>query len=100
MANVAKDKIVVKGVTIQGVFEMTAMSNRGVEEIREVFTSSKDLAEQYDATVNIYTLGAPKYRIEITSDDYKKAENVLDLIVKQVTEEWVNHEGSVAFKRD
>ncbi len=34
LASVAKDKIVVKGVTIQGVFEVTAMGNKGVEEIK------------------------------------------------------------------
>jgi translation initiation factor 2 subunit 1 len=100
LVNVAKDKIVVKGVTIQGVFEVTAMGNNGVEEIKDVFTASRDLGEENEATINIYTLGAPKYRIEVTSDDYKKAENVLDMIIKQVTSEWANHEGTFSFKRD
>ncbi len=94
------EKIVVKGVTIQGVFEVTAMGSRGVEEIKDLFRGVKDLGEDTESTVNIYTLGAPKYRVEVTSEDYKKAELALDHIVKQAEKDWSSHEGTIAFKRD
>ncbi|MFA5868810.1 MAG: translation initiation factor IF-2 subunit alpha [Candidatus Bathyarchaeia archaeon] len=100
LAAIAKEKIVVKGVTIQGVFEVTAMGSRGVEEIKDVFRGVKDLGEETESTVNIYTLGAPKYRVEVTSEDYKKAELALDRIVKQAEKDWASHEGTISFKRD
>ena len=100
LANVAKDKIVVKGVTIQGVFEVTAMGNRGVEEIKDAFRMVRDLGDELESTVNIYTLGSPKYRVEVTSEDYKKAEFALDRIVKQAEKEWSTHEGAISFKRE
>ena len=100
LTQTAKDKIVVKGVTVQGVFEVTAMGNRGVEEIRDAFQATKHLGDENDVDVNIYTLGAPKYRIEVTADDYKKAEVALDKIVKFAEGEWANHEGTIAFKRE
>jgi translation initiation factor 2 subunit 1 len=100
LTQTAKDKIVVKGVTVQGVFEVTAMGNRGVEEIREAFQATKHLGDENDVDVNIHTLGAPKYRIEVTADDYKKAEVALDKIVKFAEGEWANHEGTIAFKRE
>ncbi len=100
LANIAKDKIVVKGVTIQGVFEVTAMGNKGVEEIKDAFRMVRDLGDELESTVNIYTLGSPKYRVEVTSEDYKKAEFALDRIVKQAEKEWSTHEGTISFKRE
>jgi translation initiation factor 2 subunit 1 len=101
LARIAKEKIIVKGVTVQGVFEFTSMSSRGVEEIKEAFKALKELGEENEAEVNIYTLGAPKYRIEITSEDYKKAEFALDKIVKKAEKEWANQDGiTLSFKRE
>jgi len=100
LAVVAKEKIVVKGVTVQGVFEVTAMGSTGVEEIKEVFRGVKALGEEAESSVNIYTLGAPKYKVEVTAEDYKKAEFALDRIVKQAEKDWAGHEGSISFKRD
>lgn len=100
LANIAKDKIIVKGVTIQGVFEVTAMGNKGVEEIKDAFRMVRDLGDELESTVNIYTLGSPKYRVEVTSEDYKKAEFALDRIVKQAEKEWSTHEGTISFKRE
>ncbi len=100
LANVAKDKIIVKGVTVQGVFEVTAMGSRGIEEIKDVFHTVRDLGDETESTVNIYTLGAPKYRVEVTAEDYKKAEFALDRVVKHAEKEWSQHEGTISFKRE
>jgi translation initiation factor 2 subunit 1 len=100
LAKIAKDKIIVKGVTIQGVFEVTATGTRGVEEIKGVFRDVKELGSKNEAEVSIYTLGAPKYKIEVTSEDYKKAELALDKIVKQAEKTWSTHEGTISFKRE
>jgi len=100
LVDIAKEKIIVKGVTIQGVFEVTAMGSRGVEEIKEVFHIIRDLGEETESTINLYTLGAPKYRVEVTAEDYKKAELALDRVVKQAETEWSQHEGTITFKRE
>ena len=100
LAKVAKEKIVVKGVTIQGVFEITALGSRGIEEIKSLFEEAKEIGEKSEATTGIFTLGAPRYRIEVTSDDYKKAEAALDSIVKHSESAWSSHEGTLTFKRE
>jgi hypothetical protein len=92
--NVAKDKIVVKGVTVQGVFEVTAMGSRGVEEIKELFQGVKELGEESESTVNLYTLGSHKYRVEVTAEYYKKAELAFDRVVKHAEKEWAKQEGT------
>ncbi len=100
IAAIAQDKIIVKGVTIQGVFEAMAMSNSGVMDIKEAFMKAEEAAQEYDAAVKIYTLGAPKYRIELTAEDYKKAEQALDQVVKSTQKAWTGFEGSVSFTRE
>ena len=99
LADIAKDKIVVKGVTVQGIFEATALGNQGVEDLRNAFIDVKTLGDELESSVNIYTLGAPKYRVEVTSDDYKKAEIVLDKLVKHAEKIWSGFEGTLTFKR-
>jgi len=100
LAKIAAEKIIVKGVTVQGVFEVVAMGSRGVEEIKDVFHTIRDLGEETESTVNLYTLGSPKYRVEVTAEDYKKAELALDRVVKQAEKEWSEHEGTLSFKRE
>ena len=97
---IAKDKIVIKGVTIQGVFEATSMSDRGIDDIKDAFIGADDVAQENDAEINIYSLGAPKYRIEVTADDYKKAEYALDQLVKYTENEWTKIDGTLSFKRE
>lgn len=96
---IAREKIVVKGVTIHGVFEISSMGSRGVEEIKDTLLKTKDVAAENDAEAVLYILGAPKYRVEVTADDYRKAEAALDRIVEFTSEEWSNHDGNFSFTR-
>jgi translation initiation factor 2 subunit 1 len=99
LAAIAEDKIVVKGVTIQGELEITSMAPRGIEEIKETLNEARKIAAEYDAEANLYSLASPKYRIEVTAEDYKKAEIALDKVVQFATEVWVNHNGNISFSR-
>ncbi|MCW4011415.1 MAG: translation initiation factor IF-2 subunit alpha [Candidatus Bathyarchaeota archaeon] len=96
----AKDKIIIKGVTIQGVIQMTSLGSEGVEEIKMAFIDAAGVAEEYDASINISTMGAPKYRIELTAEDYKKAELALDKTVSSIQANWENVEGTFTYTRD
>jgi translation initiation factor 2 subunit 1 len=100
LSDIAKDKILIKGVTIQGIMEITTMSERGVEEIKETFQATQQIGVENDAEVNIYSMGAPKYRVEVTAEDYKKAEAALDKIVSYSQELWGSHEGTISFSRE
>ncbi len=99
LEEVVEGKIVVKGVTIHGVFEITSMEPRGVEEIKDVLLETMNLAMELDAEASIYGIGAPKYRIDLTADDYRKAESVLNEIIEQATKAWERHDGKITFSR-
>ncbi len=100
LADTARDKIVVKGVTIHGVFELTSMDPRGIDVIKGTLLETKKVAEANEAEVALYSLGAPKYRIEVTAEDYKKAEAALEQIVVTAEESWSEQEGNFSFSRE
>ena len=100
LAETARDKIVVKGVTIHGVFELTSMDPRGIDVIKGTLLETKKVAEANEAEVALYSLGAPKYRIEVTADDYKKAEAALENIVATAEASWSEQEGKFSFSRE
>jgi translation initiation factor 2 subunit 1 len=100
LGEIAKDKIVIKGVTIQGVIEMTSLSSDGVEDIKMAFVDAAGVAEEHDASISISTMGAPKYRIELTADDYKKAELALDKTVTSIKDHWTEVEGTFSYARE
>jgi len=100
LTDIAEEKIVVGGVTIHGIFEITSMDPRGVESIKETLLGTIKLAEKEDAETIISSLGAPKYRIEVTAEDYKKAEAVLDKIVTTIKSSWSSIDGDFSFSRE
>lgn len=95
----AKDKIVVKGVTIQGILEITSLESKGVEDIKGTLLEAKKVAAEHDAVANLYSLGAPKYRIEVTADDYKAAEAALEKVVEFTKDTWANYNGKISYSR-
>ncbi len=88
-----------KGVTIHGIFEITSMASRGVEEIKDTLLKTRDVAAELEAEAVLYSLGAPKYRVEVTADDYRKAEAALNRIVEFTEDAWSSHDGKVSFTR-
>ena len=100
LEEIVKDKIVVKGVTIHGSMEMTSMESRGIEEIRETLLGCKKVAAENEAEAALFSMGAPKYRIEVTAEDYRKAETALEKIVEHTTQVWSQHDGRFSFTRE
>ncbi len=77
-----KKHIKVKKVRIRGVLTVWTTANDGVEKVRKVLEEPLMKIEiPPDTGVRIYTIGAPKYRVEVSSVDYKKAEKVLSSYV-------------------
>jgi len=100
LAEIAREKIVVRGVTIHGIFELTSMDPRGIEVIRGTLLETRKVAEANEAEVSLYALGAPKYRIEVTAEDYKKAEAALEKIVDATEASWSGQDGKFSFSRE
>jgi len=82
ITDVARSKIKLPQVRIRGVLEMTCTKPNGVEVLRETFAKAVGIRKSSHASISIYTVGAPKYRIEVSAENFKDAERVLDASVQ------------------
>ena len=89
-------KIRLPSVEIRGIMQITNSKPNGVEIIKE--TLLKVLVK--DPTIDITYLGAPKYRLSITSQDFKSAEKLLKPIIGEIETKIQKKKGSFKFTRE
>lgn len=89
-------KIKLPSVEIRGIMEITNNQPNGVEIIKKTLL---DIIKK-DTTIDITYLGAPKYRISITSEDFKSAEKLLKPIIEKVETNIAKKKGSFKFTRE
>jgi translation initiation factor 2 subunit 1 len=74
----------VKRVKIAGVLTLRSLAPDGVKRIREVLRTVKKAAKtSSEVEVKLYTIGAPRYKIELSAYDYKTLEKALSEAIKQ-----------------
>ena len=66
-----KEKIKPIEINISGTLTLRSYNSSGVEDLKNI------LNKFIEQKVNVQYLGAPKYKLSVVSDDYKKAEGVL-----------------------
>ena len=76
--------------------EITNNQSNGVEIIKKTLL---DIIKK-DSTIDITYLGAPKYRLSITSEDFKSAEKLLKPIIEEVETNITKKKGSFKFTRE
>src|SRR3990167_3802263 len=89
-------KIKLPSVEIRGIMEITNNKSDGVEIIKKALLD----ATKKDPTIDITYLGAPKYRLSITSEDFKSAEKTLKPIIAEIQESIEKKKGSFKFTRE
>lgn len=80
--------IKIKKVKIRGIFFLRSLDSSGIEHIKKILFSIYDVAKKHgkEVSVRVYTLGAPRYVVEVEAPDYKVAEKALSDIVDNVDE--------------
>jgi translation initiation factor 2 subunit 1 len=89
-------KIKLPSVEIRGIMEITSSKSNGIEIIKKVLL---DILKK-DSTIDITYLGAPKYRLSITSDNFKSAEKLLKPIIVEIQTDIEKKKGSFKFTRE
>ena len=97
----AQTHVRVRQVKISGIFTLRSMAPDGVERIRKVLLAARDNAkvEGEEVRVRIYTIGAPRYRIDLQSHDYKVLEEALSRATQAAEEEAEELDVEYAFER-
>jgi len=62
---------------VVGYLELQSMAPDGVEKIKEAMIKAKEAASTDGVKVEIYYVGSPRYRVEVSASSYKEAEAVL-----------------------
>lgn len=88
LLEVAKTHVEIKTVRISGVLTLKSTHSDGLYRIREVLLKIKSLLES-DSRVKgrLYTVGAPRYRVDIEGHDYKTLESLMKRVVEEASRE-------------
>lgn len=96
IAEVAKENIQTPSVTIDGQLEVTNPKPDGVDHIKKALATGLD---SEDAEVSIHYIGAPRYKVTVTAQDYKLAEQELKSAVAKVKAAVEKSGGTASFTR-
>ncbi|ADN51433.1 translation initiation factor IF-2 subunit alpha [Vulcanisaeta distributa] len=100
IAEIARERVEVEPVEISGIIRMISIKPDGVKHVRDVLLKAMELARKEGAEdVRIYTIGPPRYRIDLVGKDPKKLEQVLKDVVNLVTTEIRKRGGEASFTR-
>ena len=75
---IAKENIIPPYVIINGVVELTSKDSDGIIRIKEALQKAQEISANIEGVkMDIFYIGAPKYRMIVEAPDYKRAESVL-----------------------
>jgi len=91
-------KIRLPSVEIRGILEITNTKPDGVEVIKKILGSATKKDD--NSKVEITYVGAPKYRISVSSGDFKSAEKTLKPIISDIQSSIEKQKGTFNFIRE
>ncbi|MDI3483257.1 MAG: translation initiation factor 2 subunit 1 [Candidatus Methanomethylophilaceae archaeon] len=97
LIEVAVENVTPPYVQIEAILELTNPASDGVEKVREALFKVK--SEREDVKIKVQYVGAPRYRVVITADEYKKAEDVLKNVATQALNSITASGGEGSLKR-
>ena len=98
LMKIISKQIEIKKVKIEGTVIVRSEKPDGVKVVRKILTAIQQAGN--GAQVRVYTIGSPKYRVEVIADNYKQAEKVLAQAVKQAEKIARKEKALFQFKRD
>lgn len=100
IAEAARQYIEVAKVKVAGTLKLTCLKPEGIMAIKNsLMEAMKTVEGRGDIELRIFSSGAPSYRVEVSADEYKKAEEALKKIVEKAIETIEKLGGSGSFKK-
>jgi translation initiation factor 2 subunit 1 len=75
------------------------MKPNGVKCIQDAFLDTKKSQEAKDAKIEFSVIASPRYSVEVSADNWKRAEEVLEKVSESVVTNITKAGGHGAFKR-
>ncbi|MDP3728220.1 MAG: S1 RNA-binding domain-containing protein [bacterium] len=95
LVRIVQEKIKPIEVTVNTTVLLQSFSEKGVEDIKATLEEAEKYAKKKEIKVNIVYISAPKYRIEVSSNEYKTAEEELEEVNKVIFDEMKKRKGIV-----
>ena len=83
LTEVARSKIRLEKAKVTGTVELTCAKTEGVEAIRHALHGAKKVKKSRGTTIKIYTIGSPRYRLEVRSKEITDAQATLNLAIEE-----------------
>ena len=80
----ARGKIRLERSKVIGTVELTCAKTGGVEAIKQALRVAKKVKKTRGTTIKIYTIGSPRYRLEVKSKEITDAQSTLNLAIGEV----------------
>ena len=97
---VAKERISVKMVKIKGIIEVRCMKPNGVKIIQDSFKKAYKKEKTKDTKIRFYVKAAPKYKVEVLAENYKRGEEVFQKVSESVVKNIIDVGGQGSFRRE
>jgi len=91
--------IQIKQVKISGILTLRSYESDGVERIRKVLLKVKESGRD-QVKINVYTIGSPRYRVELITSDYKSGERLLEKTIQDAEKEAQKNKVEFEFIRE
>lgn len=95
---VASENVTLPYVEIDAILEMRSLKPNGVDDIKKALQAGLDAVD--DAQVSITCVGSPKYRIVITAEEYKTAEDIMKKVSNAAIKSLTKSGGEAVLKRE
>jgi len=96
----AKRHIEIKKVKISGTLFLLTTKGNGVNIVKDILISAKNIDKPREVSIRIYTVGSPRYKIELTGLNYKDLEKTLSNILNLVKTKAQQYGALMRFVRD
>jgi translation initiation factor 2 subunit 1 len=99
-AQVAEERIRIKMVKVRGTLEIRCMKPNGVKCIQDALIDTQKAQKTKDAKIEFYVIAAPRYSVEVSADNWKRAEELLEKVSQNVITNITKAGGHGSFKRE
>lgn len=100
ITEVAKEKIKISMVKIRGTLELQCTKPNGVTLIQESLLSAQKIDKPRGTRVQVSVVAPPRYRIEVSAENYKEAEKILEKATDTALKHLAKAGGQGVFKRE
>jgi translation initiation factor 2 subunit 1 len=100
IAQVAEERIRIKMIKVRGTLEVRCMKPNGVKCIQAAFSGAKKAQKSKDVKIEFSVIAAPRYSVEVSADNWKRAGELLDKVGESVVENITKAGGQGIFKKE